>query len=109
MSDAQIIFTWSTEPDWRARSGERHVLRSPTFPKGALSQVCADDRVGVCSFETSYRKGVRGKWRAVFWLGYETIYFIAGTPAAAMRALERELDKRSIGLFGVDVIAFTHS
>ena len=97
---APPTLTWSTEPDHRAPSGKRYVLRSPTYAKHHFSPLCADDRLGVCS-----RHGPR-KWRASFFIGYDSIWFEAGTPQAAMRALERELDKRSIGIFGEDAITF---
>lgn len=100
----RVDFIWSTEKDHHATSGKRYVLRSSVIPKGAASPLCSDDRVGVCSFE-KYSGGTK-RWRAVFWFGYESIFFLAGTPAAAMRALEREIDKRSIGLFGVDDVTF---
>lgn len=96
----QVGFVWSSEPDHRAPRGKRYVLRSAAIPKGAASPVCNDDRVAACAY-----MGNR-TWVATFWLNYETLSFHGGTAISAMSRLEAELDKRSIGLFGVDRVTF---
>ena len=98
-----LQFAWSIEKDHWAPSGKRYVLRSPSLPKGSMSPLCADDRVGCCSWDGKRR------WRAAFWIDYDEIYFVCGTPRSAMNALERELCKRSIGLFNVDDIEFAEA
>lgn len=95
-----ITLTWSTEPDHHSPSGVCHVLRTADFPAHHFSPLCADDRVGVCSY---YGKRT---WRACFFIGYDNIWVQAGTAAKAMRLLERELCKRSVGLFGADDLEF---
>lgn len=35
--------------------------------------------------------------------------FVTGAPGSTQKAIERDLDKRSIGLFGVDVLEFVPS
>ncbi len=35
--------------------------------------------------------------------------FVTGAPGSTQKAVERDLDKRSIGLFGVDVLEFVPS
>jgi hypothetical protein len=99
----RVDFTWTDERDHHATCGKRFVLRSVAIPKGAASPLCNDDRVAVCSHQ-----GGR-KWIATFWLGYDALHFHGGTAKSAMAHLERELCKRSIGLFGVDDVAFSHS
>lgn len=96
----QIDFVWSSERDHHANCGKRHVLRSAAIPKGAASPLCNDDRVAVCSHQGGQ------KWIATFWLGYDSLHFHGGTAKSAMAHLERELCKRSIGLFGVDDVTF---
>jgi len=98
-----LTFTWSSEPDRSTRSGIRKVLRCPDFPEGSLSPLCADDRLAVCS-QVAPRT-----WEAQFWIGFDAIKAQAGTMAAAIRRLERELDRRSIGLFDADDIHFVHA
>lgn len=93
-------FNWTKEVD-RISGKNRMVLRSDALPKGSMSPLCADDRLAVVSYE-----GGR-KWKATFWVGYDSINFTAGTAAKAGSLLEQELDKRSIGLFGVDTIHFS--
>lgn len=92
--------TWSPEPDRLSPKGLRYVLRSPTYPMHHFSPLCADDRLGVCGYA-----GPR-KWEAHFFVGYDAIKADGHTAAVAMSRLEKELDKRSIGIFGADVIEF---
>lgn len=100
-----ITLTWSTEPDHHSPSGVRHVLRTADFPAHHFSPLCADDRVGVCSICAADHSG-RRPWRARFFIGYDEIWVQDGTAVKAMRLLEQELCKRSIGLFGADDLEF---
>lgn len=93
-------FEWTTETDHHTSTGRRYVLRSPSLAKGAMSPLCADDRLAVCSHE-----GGR-TYEARFWIGYDSIKAVAGTAAKAMRLLENELGRRALELFGVDDISF---
>ncbi len=95
-----LVLTWSTEPDHRARNGLRHVLRTDAFPAHHFSPLCQDDRVGVCS-----HWGPR-VYRASFYIGYDEIWTTGATAPLAIRRLEAELCKRSIGIFGFDSIMF---
>lgn len=97
----RVDFVWSTEKDHHATCGKRFVLRSPAVPKGAASPLCNDDRFGVCSHQGGQ------KWIATYWLGYDELHFHGGTARSAMARMEAELDKRSIGLFGVDKVTFS--
>lgn len=97
----RVDFVWSAESDHRASGGKRFVLRSSAVPKGAASPLCNDDRFAVCNHQGGH------KWIATFWLGCNGFNFRGGTAKSAMASLERELCKRSIGLFGVDDVTFT--
>ncbi len=45
----------------------------------------------------------RGSWAGG---GGRTSYFVTGSPASARKCVERDLSRRSIGLFGVDYVQF---
>lgn len=97
------IFTRTDETDRSAPKGVRKVLRCPEFPRGSLSPLCADDRLAVCAYV-----GPR-TWEARFWVGYDSVKAVGSSMAVAMRRLEAELDRQSIGLFGADAIAFAQA
>lgn len=92
MTDA-LTFYWRKRPYGRTVSYEMF-----DRPQGQSRWT-----VGSCS-----RDG--RNWRACIHGGagrsFPTVWATGGTAASAMKALQREIDRQSIGLFNVDDVAF---
>ena len=106
-----VTFTWHAEADGHAPNGMQYILRSMAYPTPGHFSPCVsrDDRLAIVSWYPSWRRGVRGRWEARFWIGYDTIKAEGASAAVAMRRLEEELDRRSIGIFGADDTVFEGS
>jgi hypothetical protein len=52
------------------------------------------------------KHGQKGRYIAMAFIGGRYLSHCAGTRQAAVTRLEREIDKRSIGLFGDDTVTF---
>lgn len=97
MTTAALTFYWSRDP---ASRKARWVLydRPPGVSRWP---------VGACFCCTD---GDRLAWRAYIHGGggraFESLEAVRGTSRAARDALEKLIDQRSIGLFGVDDVAF---
>ena len=63
----------------------------------------------IVGYSAKVPRGAKWMWKACAVLNRTSISFLAGSPRSARRALEHEIDKRSIGLLGDDSVSFTIS
>lgn len=97
------LFSWEIYVMAAQFTWKRIVTKQIAAPQVSYELWLAGKMVGYCA------GFVGGGWKAYAKLGEARLWWQAASPASARSALEREIDKRSIGLLGVDDVQFAHA